>query len=109
MKKNTSAKDSINQQYKFRAEVWLYKAEAAWHFVTLPKELSKEIKFFAALPKRGWGSVRVKVTIGDTSWATSIFPDSKSGCYLLPLKADVRKKEKIAEGKTITVTLETIA
>jgi hypothetical protein len=107
MKKRLPEKHADRKQYKFKAEVWLYKAAAAWHFITLPKDVSEQIKFFAAAPGRGWGSVRVKVTIGATSWDTSIFPDSKSGCYLLPLKADVRKKENIREGKTSSVTLVT--
>ena len=45
--------------------------------------------------KRGWGSVRVKVTLGKTKWDTSIFPDKKSGTYLLPIKAEVRIKEHV--------------
>jgi hypothetical protein len=50
--------------------------------------------------------VPVKATIGKTSWRTSIFPDSKSGSYVLPVKAGVRKKEKLEEGDTVALTLE---
>ena len=56
--------------------------------------------------KRGWGSLPVTVTIGKTSWKTSIFPDAKAGAYLLPLKADVRKKEKILASDTVSFSLE---
>lgn len=57
------------------------------------------------MPKRGFGSVRISALIGNTSWQTSIFPDKKSGCYFLPLKADVRKKEKLIDGQTVSVKL----
>jgi hypothetical protein len=56
--------------------------------------------------KRGWGSLPVEVTVGKTTWRTSIFPDKKAGAYLFPLKASVRKKEGISEGDMITLVLE---
>ena len=52
-----------------------------------------------------WGSVYVKVTLGGTSWATSVFPSKDVGGYLLPVKAAVRKKEGVGEGDVVTVEL----
>lgn len=89
-----------------RAKVWLYPGMAGWHFVTLPKKQSETIKKTFSAMKRGWGSLPVTVTIGKTSWKTSIFPDQKAGAYLLPLKSDIRKKEKVAEDDTIAFLLE---
>lgn len=94
------------QSYQIRAKVWLYQGPAAWHFVTLTKTLSKKIERFAFGERSAWGSIRVTATVGRTSWKTSLFPDSKAGAYLLPIKADVRKKEKIDAGNTIMLTLE---
>lgn len=34
----------IERNYKIKADVWLYPGAAAWHFVTLPKTESNEIK-----------------------------------------------------------------
>ncbi len=93
--------------YKLKSEVWLYPGESAnWHFISVPKRESEEIKKNFAKNQRGWGSLPVMVTIGKTSWKTSIFPDKKSGTFLLPLKADVRKKEGIYKGDKISFTLE---
>jgi hypothetical protein len=85
--------------YRFQSEVWLYPGESAnWHFVSVPKKETQAIdKRFKSL-KRGWGSLPVRATIGKTSWTTSIFPDKKSSTYLLPLKADVRRREDIRAG-----------
>ncbi len=58
---------------------------------------------------RGWGSLRVEVRIGATTWKTSVFPDKKSGTYILPVKADVRKKENIKAGQTTKLTVEVLA
>lgn len=79
---------------------------AGWHFVTLPKKRSAEIKTRFGGRAHGWGSLPVIATIGETSWETSIFPDKKSDAYVLPLKAAVRKKENLEAGDTIAMTLE---
>lgn len=79
---------------------------AGWHFVSVPKKQSVEIKKSFGMPKRGWGSIPVAVTIGKTTWKTSIFPDKQSGGYLLPLKAGVRKKEQIFSEDTISFTIQ---
>ncbi|MBI3231885.1 MAG: DUF1905 domain-containing protein [Candidatus Doudnabacteria bacterium] len=93
-------------QFKIKSKVWVYPGMAAWRFLSLPKKQSNQInKLFGEL-KRGWGSLPVKVTIGKTSWKTSIFPDRKSGAYLLPLKAEVREKEAIKPGDMVPFTLE---
>jgi hypothetical protein len=95
-----------NQKYQITAKVWVYKGKGAWYFVALPKDISEQIKFFARHVGSAFGSIRVNATIGKTSWKTSIFTDSKVNAYLLPIKAEIRKKEKIKEGDTISITLE---
>lgn len=100
-------KDAKNNNFKIQAEVWLYPSEkAAWHFVTLPKKIADEIKKNFGAKSRGWGSFPVTAKIGKTSWKTSIFPDKRSESYILPLKAEVRKKEGIFQGDRITFFLE---
>jgi hypothetical protein len=44
--------------------------------------------------------------IGKTLWSTSIFPDKKAGEYLLPLKAQVRKKEGLVAGDVVSFSFE---
>jgi hypothetical protein len=96
----------MKNSYKFRAEVWLYPAEhATWHFVTLPKKLSTDLKKKYEKVKRGWGSLPIEVTVGKTTWQTSIFPDKRLGAYVLPIKAGVRKKEGMRRGDTAAFTL----
>ena len=94
--------------YLFDAELWLWDARQSdsWTFVSLPEEASAEIREFAGVMPRGFGSVRVTATIGSTTWKTSIFPDAKAGVYVLPLKKAVRKMEKIEAGDTATLKVE---
>jgi len=95
-------------QYKFKSNVWLYPGMAGWHFVSIPQDISEDIKNHFGGMKRGWGSLPVMVTVGTTNWKTSIFPDKKAGGYLLPLKAQMRKKEGIVADDKIELLLEVI-
>lgn len=97
----------MSAKYRVKGKVWLWPGESsAWHFVHVDKKTSETIKAKHAKPRRGFGSVRVEATIGKTTWKTSIFPDSRSGTYLLPLKASVRRGEGIGDGDSITFTLK---
>lgn len=97
----------MSKRYKFTASLWLYPGETAqWHFITLPKVVAKQIKDRVGKSTRGFGSVPVTVTIGKTTWTTSIFPDKVSKSYFLPVKAAVRKSEDIEAGETTSCTLQ---
>lgn len=102
-------------KYKIKGKVWLYPGiQAAWHFLSIPKKEAEAIKKKFGANARGWGSLPVVVTllrpgsgrVGKQSWKTSIFPDKKSSTYLLPLKAQVRKKEGIQSGDMVTFSIE---
>ncbi len=54
---------------------------------------------------RGFGSLKVTATIGETSWRTSIFPSRETG-WMLPVKAAVRKAEGLSEGDEVELILE---
>ena len=95
------------QVFEFETELWLWTGDkAAWHFVTVPAEVSDRIEERTVSDRRGFGSVRVRVTIGSSTWATSVFPDNKRGAYLLPVKKDVRRAESVDTGDRVRVHLE---
>jgi hypothetical protein len=90
------------------ASLWRWSGEGvSWHFITIPEEISGEIRAQSLLRRGGFGSVRVEVSIEDVTWRTSVFPQ-KSGGYILPVKADVRRRADIAEGENVGLTLEII-
>lgn len=94
--------------YRFRTAVWKWKGDSAWHFATVPFDVSDEIEARTAHVRRGFGSVKVRARIGGTTWETSVFPDSKAEAYVLPVKAGVRKAEQIATGDEVDLELEVI-
>jgi len=92
-----------------RAKLWVYQGQASWQFLSLPKGHAKRLKQMFGGIARGFGSLPVSVTIGATTWQTSVFPDSKAGTYLLPIKAQVRKKEGLKPGQMVSFSLRVLA
>jgi hypothetical protein len=96
----------LRRMITFTAPLWLWSGEGGrWHFLTVPGEQSTEIRARALGSPRGFGSVRVEASINEVTWRTSVF-SQKAGTYLLPVKAEVRRKADIAAGEEITVSLE---
>lgn len=93
-------------QYQINTNIWQYPGESGWHFITVPKDISDDIRNLFGDRARGWGSLRVTITLGSSTWDTSIFPDKKEGAYILPIKADIRKRENVRMGDTVDFLLE---
>ena len=90
------------------ATLWRWSGEGgSWHFLTVPEELSGQFRAQSLLRRGGFGSVRVEARIDDVTWRTSVFPQ-KSGGYILPVKADVRRRADIGDGDKVELTLEII-
>jgi hypothetical protein len=90
--------------WTFAGELWLGTAGETWTFVTAPPDVSEEIRDLSG-PRRGFGSVRVRAKLGNTQWRTSVFPEAKSGCYVLPVKRSVRDAEQVEAPDEVTVTI----
>jgi hypothetical protein len=98
------------KSWNVRGPVWLWQgsdgapAKGAWYFLTIDGETAQAIRA-DAVNAAAWGSVYVEVTIGATNWRTSLFPSKQAGGWLLPLKAAVRKAEKLVEGTVVEAVL----
>jgi hypothetical protein len=93
----------MTTSYVFDAAVWEHDGPGAWHFISLPREHADEIDQLTANSTTAFGSVRVEVSIGTTRWSTSLFPDSRRGTYVLPVKKSVRAAENLVEGSIARV------
>lgn len=92
--------------FEFVAPLWLYPGEGGWRFVTVPTGVADEITDLTTGNRRGFGSVKVTVTVGGTTWQTSVFPDGARGTYVLPMKKSVRNVEGLEDGDDVPVRLE---
>jgi len=95
---------SSDLEWMFDAEVWLWKVDAACHFITVPQEVADEIEDLA-VNRGGFGSVRVEVTIGSSTWRTSLFPSKEKESFVLPIKKPVRVAEGLGVGDVCSVHL----
>lgn len=93
--------------YQFHTKIWQHQGTAggSWQFASLPSDMSVEIRNLLQCQEEGWGRLKAKAQINQTTWDTSIWFDSKSKTYLLPLKAEIRKKEKLEIGMELEISI----
>lgn len=89
--------------WEFEGEIWFWRGPAPWYFVTVPEPACADLQALTTSLSYGWGVIPVTVRIGETEWTTSLFP--KDGRYIVPLRANVRSAENLAEGDTASVRL----
>ncbi|MCM8556801.1 DUF1905 domain-containing protein [Sphingomicrobium sediminis] len=90
---------------RFTAPLWRWSG-GNWFFVTLPAETASEVRLDAMGQRGGFGSIKVSVRVGETSWRTSLFPDKSSGSFLLPMKKSVRQAEGLSLDLPVDIELE---
>jgi len=100
--------ESKGIKFEFSAKVYQYSSSvemSGWTFVSLPKEISIGIRDNFKWLEQGWGRMKITAKIGDSEWQTAIWFDTKQDTYLLPLKAQIRKKENIVLDKAVKVII----
>ncbi len=89
-----------------------------YHLVTVTGDEAEAIATHAALHRmefgkqRGFGSVKVVATIGETEWKTSVFPiklddmSRQTKNWTLLVSKKVMRAEDLTEGDEVSVKLE---
>jgi hypothetical protein len=91
-------------ELSFRGEIWHWRGPSPFYFVTVPEQQCRDLRAVAAAVSYGWGCLPVTVTLGESTWQTSMFP--KDGGYIVPVKAKVRRAEDVDEGMLVDLRLE---
>ena len=52
--------------------------------------------------------MRVEVTVGGSTWATSLFPSKELDTYVLPVKKPVRRSEELDVDDVATFTIRVL-
>jgi len=106
--KKTVGKIVEKEKYEFSASAYQYSSAeemCGWTFVSLPQELSAEIREKFKHMEEGWGRMKVTARLGGSEWDTAIWFDTKQNAYLLPLKAKIRKQENIVLDKELQIII----
>ena len=99
----TLTADGSPVRFVFEAEVIDWRGPSPFFFVPLPASQAEVVRRLARLVSYGWGMIPVSATIGGLAFRTSLFP--KGETYLLPLKAEVRRRTGVTEGDTVGVEM----
>lgn len=92
-------------RYNFSGKLWKYNGQGGWFFISLPTEISKEIRENLKWQEEGWGRMKITAQIERFEWDTAIWFDKKADTYLLPVKAVIRKKARLELDDTISVNI----
>ena len=93
-------------EFEFDASLW--RENGAWVFVALPFDVADEVDELTRGRQGGFGSVRVEVTLGPTTWRTSLFPDKGRETFVLPVKKAVRTAADVEVGDVVRVRLRLV-
>ncbi len=92
-------------KYHFSEKLWKDGQGGGWCFVTVPENMSKEIRENFQWQEEGWGRMKTVALVNGIQWNTSIWFDKKKNRYLLPMRADIRKSAHLKLDDTINVDL----
>jgi acetylornithine deacetylase/succinyl-diaminopimelate desuccinylase-like protein len=90
-------------RFRFDAEIIHWRGPSPFFFAPAPADQVEALRQAARAATYGWGVVPVEAAIGGVTFRTSLFP--KDGTYLVPIKAEVRRKTNLTAGDTISVEL----
>ena len=101
------------ERIRHSAPLWRWSSDngVSWFFLTVDGEAGEALTATRWMRRletgssRGFGMIKVRATIGDSSWSTSVFPQ-KEGGWLLPVKAAIRRAEGTVEGDIVELMLE---
>lgn len=108
MKSGVDDTEENDSRIETSGQVWQWRPSevpGGWFFLTVEGQAAAEVRYAALGRTGGFGSVKVTARIGDTEWRTSLFPHRESGGFLLPLKAEVRRRQGLETGQPVTVVL----
>lgn len=88
---------------EFSAELFEWRGPSPYFWLALSAEACDYVREEAAMATYGWGAIPVVVRIGATEWETSLLP--RHGGYALPVKDDIRRREGVGDGDTVTVAM----
>ncbi len=92
-------------KYFVNTTVWKDDSASGWTFTSLPIDMSKEIRALFRLQEDGWGRMKIIAQIENFYWETSIWFDTKSNRYLLPLNLKVRRFFDLSHSDNVEINI----
>lgn len=90
-------------ELRFAGEVVWWRGPAPYHFVALPEPEAARLRVVASRVTYGWGCIPATVTLGATTFTTSIFP--REGGFMVPVKVAARRAESVELGDDVALVV----
>ena len=91
------------EEIVFEAAIIEWRGPAPFLFAAIPDAHIGAIRYAAMTESYGWGVVPVLAKVGESEFATTLFP--RDGTYLLPIKVAVQRSDRVGLGDRIDVRL----
>lgn len=91
-------------KFTITGSAWEWRGPSPFYFMSIPPEISQDIKAISAGASYGWGAIPVQLSAGEHMWTTSIF--TRDGHYIVPLKKALREVLGVGVGEGLTLTVE---
>jgi hypothetical protein len=91
-------------EFTFKGEVIEWRGPAPFYFIATPAKFTADFKAIASSKSYGWGVLYANITLPGEYWKTTLMP--KDGCYLIPIKKDIRLKHSFEVGQKVSVTVD---
>ena len=98
----------MSAEFTFEAELYEWDGPQSWVFAALPPTSPTSSTRSTGRPAAASARVGSRSVLGGQVWRTSIFPDSKSGTYVLPVKKEIRRKAGVDEGDRVEIDLSVL-
>lgn len=94
--------------FKIKSKLKVFPGKIAWYYCLVPREESKLINEMFSDQKRGWSSLPVRLSLGTSTWETSIFYMKKEESFMLPLKKEIRTSEGLVRDDLVEIKIKVI-
>lgn len=92
--------------YHFEAPLRMTRiGKTTWYLVSVPTEISAEIKDAIEAVNAPWGMISIWATLGDVEWKTILFPKKGGVGYELAINAKLRKRFHLDDGDVLALAL----
>ena len=89
---------------EFEGVLFVWRGPSPFHFVAVPEDVCDDLREVAGRVSYGWGMVPAQVSLGSSTWATSLYP--KDGGYLVPVRDRFRRAEDLGVDQVVVVRVE---
>ena len=91
-------------EFVFTTDVIEWRGPAPFLFAPMPPDESDLLFELLGQLSYGWGCIPATVTIGDTTFTTSLMP--RQGRFLVPIKVVVQRAEAVGLDSRVDVTVQ---